>query len=237
MTRSRASATSPRPATRYEAVTGVAIDHDVVEYQTVLYNALSVVSVGPPLADPVRGTDWISYLAWYVNGARWAFESSPRSVAIELDPVALPDGDADPPRARLRYLVDGMRAAASTAIRRRLRAVALGRIASHLKRVDEIGAAFDADDLAALTELLGHRPDPAEADAELVDFIGRAGPEHEEALVRLLDARVPARAPHAWRRRTSLMLRHPALRSLRPERATARGDDESWPTGAIPGTR
>ena len=33
------------------------------------------------------------------------------------------------------------------------------------------------------------------------------------------------------------MLRHPALRSLRAEQATARGADESWPTGAIPGTR
>ncbi len=58
---------------RYEATTGVVIDHDVVDYHTVLYNALSVISVGPPLADPLRGTDWVSYLAWYVNGARWAF--------------------------------------------------------------------------------------------------------------------------------------------------------------------
>ena len=69
-------------ADRYEAVTGVTIDHDVVEYQTVLYNALSVVSVGPPLADPVPGTDWISYLAWYVNGGDGGRSSRlPRSVA------------------------------------------------------------------------------------------------------------------------------------------------------------
>jgi hypothetical protein len=33
------------------------------------------------------------------------------------------------------------------------------------------------------------------------------------------------------------MLRHPALRSLRAERASARVADESWPAGAIPGTR
>src|SRR6478752_4488279 len=41
-------------AARYEAITGIAIDHDVVEYHTVLYNALSVISTGPPLADPLR---------------------------------------------------------------------------------------------------------------------------------------------------------------------------------------
>ena len=111
-----------------------------------------------------------------------------------------------------------------------------GRIASHLKRVDEIGAQFDADDLAALTDVLGHRPDPADADAELVDFISRAGSEHEEALVRLLDARVQ-RVHLTMASPTSLMLRHPALRSLRPERATDRANDESWPTGGIPGTR
>jgi hypothetical protein len=33
------------------------------------------------------------------------------------------------------------------------------------------------------------------------------------------------------------MVLHRALRSIRPARAAARGDDESWPTGAIPGTR
>jgi hypothetical protein len=222
-------------ADRYEAVTGVVIDHDVVEYQTVLYNALSVVSVGPPLADPVAGTDWISYLAWYVNGARWAFESIAEIGGYVLEPVEIPDARPTRHAPALRYLVDGMRAAAARH-RDDYELAGLGRIASHLKRVDEIGAQFDADDLAAVAVVLGHRPDPADADAELVGFIGRAGPEHEEALVRLLDARVQ-RLHLSMASPTSLMLRHPPLRSLRSERATARASDESWPTGAIPGTR
>jgi len=222
-------------ADRYTAVTGVALDHEVIEYQTVLYNALSVVSVGPPLADPVPGTDWISYLAWYVNGARWAFESIAEIRGYALDPVEIPEPRPTRHAPALRYLVDGMRASAGRH-RDDYELAGLGRIASHLKRVDEIGAEFDADDLAALTDLLGHRPDPAEADAELVDFIGRAGPEHEEALVRLLDARVQ-RVHLTMASPTSLMLRHPPLRSLRPDRSTARGAEESWPTGAIPGTR
>jgi hypothetical protein len=112
----------------------------------------------------------------------------------------------------------------------------LGRIARHLERIDEVGARFDADDLDALANLLGHRPEPAEADAELVDFIERAGPEHEEALVRLLDARVQ-RQHLTMASPNSLMLRHPALRSLRPGRAMDSRAHESWPTGAIPGTR
>jgi aminoglycoside phosphotransferase (APT) family kinase protein len=220
---------------RYESVTGVTVDHDVVEYQTVLYNALSVVSVGPPLADPVPGTDWISYLAWYVNGARWAFESIAEIRGYTLDPVEIPEPRPTRHAPALRYLVDGMRAAAGRH-RDDYELAGLGRIASHLKRVDEIGAQFDADDLAALAELLGHRPEPVDADAELVEFIGRAGPQHEEALVRLLDARVQ-RVHLTMASPSSLMLRHPVLRSLRPERSGARARDESWPTGAIPGTR
>ena len=221
---------------RYEAVTGVTIDHDVVEYHTVLYNVLSVVSVGPPLVEPVPGTDWLSYLAWYVNGARWAFESIAEIRGYELEPVELPESRPTRRAPAYRYLAASLRAAGSTGFADDYERVALGRLASHLKRVDEVGAAFDAADLDALTDLLDHRPEPADADAELVAFIERASSADEEALVRLLDARAQ-RMHLSMASPTSLMLRHPHLRSLRPDRASARGDDESWPTGAIPGTR
>ncbi len=85
-------------AARYEAITGITIDHDVVEYHTVLYNAISVLSTGPPLADPVRGTDWLSYLAWYVNGARWAFEAIAEIRGYRLDRGGDPRGAAGSPR-------------------------------------------------------------------------------------------------------------------------------------------
>ncbi len=220
---------------RYEAVTGIVVDHDVVEYQTVLYNALSVVSVGPPLADPVPGTDWISYLAWYVNGARWSFESIAEIRGYTLDAMTIPAARPTRHAPALRYLVAGMRAAAARH-RDDYELTGLGRLTSHLKRVDEIGAQFDADELAELANLLGHRPDPVDADAELVAYIEQAGPDDEEALVRLLDARVQ-RQHLTMASPTSLMLRHPVLRSLRADHATARAADESWPTGAIPGTR
>jgi len=223
---------------RYEAVTGVAVDHDVVEYQTVLYNALSVVSVAPALADPVRGTDWISYLAWYVNGARWSFESIAEIRGYTLDAVEIPHARRTRHAPAHRYLVDSLRARSGevSGDGPDYELTGIGRLASHLKRVDEIGAQFDADELAELANLLGHRPDPHDADAELVAYIEAAGPGDEEALVRLLDARVQ-RQHFTMASPSSLMLRHPVLRSLRADQATARAADESWPTGAIPGTR
>ena len=197
---SRASATSSALVARYEAVTGVTVDHDVVEYQTVLYNALSIVSVAPPLADPVPGTDWISYLAWYVNGARWAFESIAEIRGYTLDTVAIPD--ARPTRHAPAHRVPGRGSARARSRRRgRLRARRDRPLASHLKRVDEIGAQFDADELAELANLLGHRPDPHDADAELVAYIEQADREQTRKRWCVCSTRVCSGSTSPWRRR------------------------------------
>src|SRR5581483_7590542 len=207
-------------AARYEKLTGVAIDHDVVEYHTVLYNAISVLSTGPPLADPLRGTDWLSYLAWYVNGARWAFECIAEIRGYRLAPVAVPEARPSRHAPALRHLVNGLRAL-SAETDGDYELAGLGRVATHLKRVDEVGAAIDAADLEDLSRVLGYRPDPTEAEAELLTLVATAGPEREEELVRLLDARMQ-RMHLAMASPTSLMLRHPLLRSLRADRPTVR---------------
>ena len=221
-------------AARYESITGIAIDHDVVEYHTVLYNAISVISTGPPLADPLRGTDWLSYLAWYVNGARWAFETIAEIRGYQLDPVPIPEPRPSRHAPAVRHLVDGLRQASAT-VDGDYELAGLGRVANHLKRVDEIGASLDAADLDDLARVLGYRPDPAEADAELLELIANAGPDREEELVRLLDARAQ-RIHLAMASPKSLMLRHPRLRSLRADRPTVRDPNDGWPAGAIPGT-
>jgi aminoglycoside phosphotransferase (APT) family kinase protein len=221
-------------AARYEAITGIAIEHDVIEYHSVLYNAISVVSTGPPLAAPLRGTDWLSYLAWYVNGARWAFETIAEIRGYQLDPVAIPDARPSRHAPALQHLTTGLRAvAAETDGNYEL--ATLGRVSNHIKRLDEIGAALDAADLDDLARVLGHRPDPTEADAELLHLVEHAGPEREEELVRLLDARAQ-RLHLAMASPQSLMLRHPRLRSLRADRPTVRDPNDGWPAGAIPGT-
>jgi aminoglycoside phosphotransferase (APT) family kinase protein len=222
-------------AARYRAITGMEIDHDVVEFHTVLYNAISVISTGPPLADPLPGTDWLSYLAWYVNGARWAFEAIAEIRGYALEPVALPESRPTRRAPAYRHLLAGLRAAGSPVIADEYERVSLGRVANHLKRLDEIGPAVEAADLDDLARLLGHRPDPADADAELLDLVQTAGPEREEELVRLLDARAQ-RMHLGLASPKSLMLRHPRLRSLRAERRAERVADDGWPAGAIPGT-
>jgi hypothetical protein len=150
----------------------------------------------------------------------------------ELEPVEIPEPRHTRRSPAYRHLVESLRTSSTAADYERVTA---GKLANHLRRVDEVGAAFDAADLDDLARVLGYRPDPAEADAELVELVRTAGPEREEELVRLLDARAQ-RIHYTLASPTSLLVRHPRLRSLRPGHSTARGADESWPAGAIPGT-
>jgi hypothetical protein len=221
-------------AARYEQITGVPVDHDVVEYHSVLYNAISVISTGPPLFAPGRGVDWISYLAWYVNGARWAFECIAELRGYELDPVAIPGPRPSRHAPALGHLAASLRALAASGDEA-YELTGLGRVAHHLKRVDEIGIAVEAANLDDLERVLGHRPDADQADAELLDLLARSGAEREEEIVRLLDARAQ-RLHLEMASPTSLMLRHPRLRSLRADRPFRRDPNDGWPAGAIPGT-
>ena len=222
-------------AERYESITGIPVDHEVIEYHSVLYNVLSVVPTGPSLTVPTRQVDWLSYLAWYVNGARWAFECIAEMRGFELDPVSVPDPRPTRRAPAYRHLVNGLRNEAGPLTGANYERVSMGKLANHMKRIDEVGPALDAADLDDLTRLLGYRPDPAEADAELCEFIRRAGPDREEELVRLLDARAQ-RMHLTIASPRSIISRHPRLRSLRPDRPSPRDPNDGWPAGAIPGT-
>lgn len=228
----------PAIADQFTATTGIDVDHDAVDYYTVLYNTLTVLSAAPPIAAPMRTTDLVSHLAWYVNSARWAFEVIAAMRGFELAAVDEPEPRPSRHAPAYRHLVETSKpsthGAAATAD---YGASTRFRLARHLRRVDEIGAAVaqaDGDDLAAL---LG-TPVPAERlDAELLALIDRGDPELDEPLVRLLDRRVQRQhlllGPPG-----SLMLRHPRLRTLRPDRGGGDDDDsQRWPAGAIPGTR
>jgi aminoglycoside phosphotransferase (APT) family kinase protein len=222
-------------ALRYEQVTGIPLAYDVADYHCVLYNAISVLSVGPALNAPPPGVDWLSYLAWYVNGARWAFEVIAELGGYQLDPVKIPAPAPTHHSPAYRHLVEELRGSRSRLAGTDYQQVALGKLANHLRRVDEVGPALIAADQDDLARVLGHSVDPEEADAALADLVVNAEPAREEELVRLLDARAQ-RAQLTLASPRSLIVRHPRLRSLRPGRSQQRAADDGWPAGAIPGT-
>ena len=145
---------------RYEKVTGIPLEYDVVDYHCVLYNAISVVSVRPPLTAPPPGIDWLSYLAWYVNGARWAFEVIADMGGYELEPVTIPAPAPTHHAPAYRHLVQELRTSDSQVADTDYHRVTLGKLANHLRRVDEVGPSLMAADLDDLTRVLGYRPEP-----------------------------------------------------------------------------
>lgn len=230
----------PAIAEHFTSITGIAVDHDAVDSYTVLYNTLTVLSAGPPIEAPMRTTDLVSHLAWYVNSARWAFEVIADMRGFELDAVKEPAPEPTSHGPAYRHLVETCTPSKGAGADGGYEASTRFRLARHLRRVDEIGAAVaraDGDDLA---DLLGARVPAERIDAELLALIDRGDPELDEPLVRLLDRRVQRQhlllGPPG-----SLMLRHPRLRTLRPDRDGDGGghddDAQRWPAGAIPGTR
>jgi hypothetical protein len=90
-------------------------------------------------------------------------ELSEMATRYRLDPVAVPESRPSRHAPAFRHLVGGLRDATSTVTESSYEVGALGRVANHLKRVDEIGAALDAADLDDLARVLGYRPEPAGA--------------------------------------------------------------------------
>jgi aminoglycoside phosphotransferase (APT) family kinase protein len=229
----------PAIAAAWSEVTGESLDHEAIVYHTVSYNANTVLSAAPLIEAPNVDGDVMSHYGWYVNSARWAFEDIADLLAVPLEPVAEPAAHSSRHAGMYRHLTAGLsNRGPSMSIDDHERAK-LFRVARHLGRVDEIGGRLALDDLDDAAELLGHRPAPETLDAALVDFIGSAGPEHDGRLVRLLDRRVQ-RLHLLLGPPGSMLLRHPRLRSVRPDDAGRTGgaaDDLPWTPGLIAGTR
>jgi hypothetical protein len=220
---------------RYAEVTGEALDHDVIDYHTVLYNTLTVFSAAPPIAAPERTTDLISHMAWYVNSARWALEVIADMMGLELEVLDEIEPSPSPHYAAATHLVEGLSDRNSLHGGGDYERASLYRVARHVRRVDEIGGEVERGDLGDLSQLVGRPVARDHATAELLRFVDQATASDDEALVRLFDKRMQ-RFHQLLGPPRSMLLRHPPLRSLRPDAKVSASSDQGWPAGIIPGT-
>jgi hypothetical protein len=228
----------PAIATSWAQVTGQVLDFGVIEFHTIAYNANTVLSSAPLIAAPSLGGDLMSHLGWYTNSARWAFEDIANIVGVDLGPVDQPTPRTGRHAATFDHLVNELSNRGPAVAMDGEQRARLFRIARHLRRVDEIGEPLLSDDLVDGAELVGHRIEGAELDAVLVEFINHAGAERDAEILGVLDRRV--RRQHLMLGpEGSMLLRHPRLRSLRPEGdGRSRADDDlPWTPGLIAGTR
>ncbi len=218
----------------FEAAAGIVVDHDAVDYHTVMYNTLTVLSAGPPIVAPQRSTDYVSHLAWYVNSARWAFEVIAEMRGFALEPVDVPSSQPSRNAPSFGHLAQALRAR-STESPTDYEAVSLYRHARHLRRVDDIGQQLLDADVADVAALIGRRVTASTIDLELLEFIDHSVESDDEELVKVLDRRVQ-RLHLLLGPPGSLLLRHPQLRHLRSDVADNVDEAQRWPAGAIPGT-
>jgi hypothetical protein len=230
----------PTIVSLWSEMTGEELDYDVIDFHNVNYNVHAVLSSAPLIKYPSARGDLMSHYGWYVNGARWAFESIASMTGVELTQVDAPVGRSSSYSPAFEHLVQRLsNKGPELSAGDHEQAVAF-RVARHLQRLDTVFRSVEQDDLDDAAEHLGHRVEPDDLDAALVRAIRDARPDDEPALLRLFDRRVQ-RMHQTLGPEGSMMLRHPRLRSIRPGEEQAPGptaaDDLPWTPGLIAGTR
>lgn len=178
---------------RYEALTGAAIDYDVVRYFEVAQLTATLMLQRPVILAPAADSDLMTHIVWYVESARYAFDVIAELHRKPLDLVAAVAEPVSRHAVSHSHLVRSLHAAARSAVdpADRWRARCDYRLARHLERIDGVGAQVDAAELDDVATVLGQQHQSlAAADVALVEVITRAGPERDLDFVRYLDRRM-----------------------------------------------
>lgn len=175
----------------YEEVSGRPVDLQKVRFHTAAFSLAgalgSQICVEEFFVNPSPNADYVEYRSWVTWELKQALEAIGEYLGIALPQLEVPE--AAP--TRMSEGLFAMQAALDAsevhseigAYRHRVQQWIL----ANLKLQDEVGAAFEEGYLSDAAQLLGHRPEtPQAADAALEDFVFSAGPEADEALLRLL---------------------------------------------------
>ncbi len=199
---------------RYAELSGTEIDLGAIGYFHFAFALTTQLALQAASAEPGPETDLMTYRHWCSESNLYAIEALAGILGVVLEPPETPSGQLSPVTTGHRHLVQTLRSLEMDDEFGSYRLRAAFRLARHLARYDEIGAALVAADLEDLVPLLGHRLTGwEESEIELEDFVLRAGPESDADLVRLFHRRL-------HRRRmllgppTSAMTRHLPLQPI-----------------------
>lgn len=177
---------------RYQEQSGMPIDMAAVQHHFILWCLSNPLEFHPVLADPVAGSDYMLNLSWVIESNLLALEGVADVLGAPLAYVEPPAATVSGYRPAHRHLtreLEELAGAAQGFSRYQLRMVV--RLARHLERVDEIGAAVVAADLDDLHRLLDHRPATWEdGEAELERFVLADEGRHDAELVQLFHRRL-----------------------------------------------
>jgi len=177
---------------RYEQLSGREVDIDAIMRHHFFLTLTNQLSVGPSTRRPGVDTDLMTNLQWCCETNLFATEAIAQIVGADLPEVDLPEPALSRTAVVAEHLVGRLRSVdiADEFVNYQLRT--MFRTARHLARRVEIGEQLEADDIADLTVLLGHRPASwTEGAADLERFVlaDAAAGNHDRALLELFHKR------------------------------------------------
>jgi hypothetical protein len=172
----------------YAKLSGRPLDLDAVRYYTVKAMIIVPLSLAPVMENLDARTEHAEWIAQYVCYERTTAEALAEAMGIALEPLEIPDPEPGPRAPLYEILLENLRDEQLPAIEDAYRAFRMRmtlRLARHLRNVDRLGPALDAQELDELGRLLGRRPASLREGRRALDRLVREqGPRREEELVR-----------------------------------------------------
>lgn len=176
---------------RYEQRSGTPVDLAAVHHHYILWALSNQLEFHAVLADPVPGADYMLNLHWCIETNLMALEGIATVIGVDIPDVSEPRPVVSaygPAHTHLVRAVEGMVSGEGVDRYRNRMTV---RLARHLARVDEIGAAVVDADLDDLADLLGRRPGSwLDGEQELEQYVRNDAGHHDADLVVLFARRL-----------------------------------------------
>jgi aminoglycoside phosphotransferase (APT) family kinase protein len=175
----------------YQDRSGRPVDIASVQYHYILWALSNPIEFHAVLADPVPGADYMLNLHWVIESNLLALEGIAHVMSIELEDVEEPDPISSPFGPAHRHLAKSLQDYPPGSGYDRYRHRMSVRLARHLERVDELGAAVTSANLDDLHQFLGRRSGSwAESEIELEQFVLSDNGSRDAELVRLFNRRL-----------------------------------------------
>jgi aminoglycoside phosphotransferase (APT) family kinase protein len=176
---------------RYQQGSGTAIDMEAVHWHYILWSLSNRLEFHAVLADPGPGTDYMLNLHWCVETDLMALEGIATVAELELTEVDEPAPTASGYGPAHGHLTRALEMQPVQDGVERYRSRMSVRLARHLERIDEIGAAVVEADIDDIHQLVGHRPsDWADGEADLERFVLADAGRHDEQLIQVFHRRL-----------------------------------------------
>ncbi len=175
---------------RYAKYRGEPVDMDAILHHHLAFTLSNQLAFHAALADPPLESDYMTNMQWCSETNLHAVEALAEILGVELDAVEPPERRISPAAVAHEQLVRTLKSIQAADAFEQYRLRGAFRLARHLQRCDEIGAALVEADLDDLERLLGRRPASwQEGDARLEHFVLADAGRSDVELLQLFQRR------------------------------------------------